>query len=536
MVKTLQFRRGNTATVSAITAAEGEILIDTDKDTIIVGDGILAGGFVLARDDKAIAAFNTTNSAFASINSNWSVTNTSLGIANAAYASVNSNWTVMNALYTVANSAYGAANNAGGADTVARTTANLAYTQANNSRTTANAAYTAANNAGADTVARATANAAFLNSNSAFYKANNIGVNDITFYNNVYFNADTTTLQIPVIYQSNTATVGAASWSSVSSLNYARAAIAGAGKQSDALAIGGRWSPDTGTTEMYNGTSWSIGGELNTRRVNLTASGESASAALAISGYTSGPSYAVSTAVEKYNGTSWTNMNSVSTGRRYPGAAGTATDTLMFGGEASNGSLPTATEHFTGSTWSSGANMSQGIEFHVGTGDSYGAFAISGYAGSYNWNAAITSSTAWFNGVSWTTTGSVITARGWHLGYGCVDFTSYTYSFIAGGYDSSNGNLRSSEIFDPFTNTWSSGGNMSTVRVNQGGGAGGKTAGLAFGGMDASNSMSSAEKYQAAVTWTLGPPANTGLTGQIRFNANTGKFQAYNGSSWVVFA
>ena len=147
MVKTLQFRRGNTATVSAITAAEGEILIDTDKDTIIVGDGILAGGFVLARDDKAIAAFNTTNSAFASINSNWSVTNTSLGIANAAYASVNSNWTVMNALYTVANSAYGAANNAGGADTVARTTANGAYTQANAARTHANAAYGQANTA-----------------------------------------------------------------------------------------------------------------------------------------------------------------------------------------------------------------------------------------------------------------------------------------------------------------------------------------------------------------------------------------------------
>ena len=110
MVKTLQFRRGNTATVSAITAAEGEILIDTDKDTIIVGDGILAGGFVLARDDKAIAAFNTTNSAFASINSNWSVTNTSLGIANAAFASINSNWSVTNSALAISNAAYASVN------------------------------------------------------------------------------------------------------------------------------------------------------------------------------------------------------------------------------------------------------------------------------------------------------------------------------------------------------------------------------------------------------------------------------------------
>jgi hypothetical protein len=63
MSKTLQFRRGNTATVSAITAAEGEILVDTDKDTIVVGDGILAGGYALARDDKATAAFVKANNA-----------------------------------------------------------------------------------------------------------------------------------------------------------------------------------------------------------------------------------------------------------------------------------------------------------------------------------------------------------------------------------------------------------------------------------------------------------------------------------------
>lgn len=64
MAKTLQFRRGNTATVSAITAAEGELLIDTDKDTIIVGDGILPGGFVLARDDKTTSAYNAANAAY----------------------------------------------------------------------------------------------------------------------------------------------------------------------------------------------------------------------------------------------------------------------------------------------------------------------------------------------------------------------------------------------------------------------------------------------------------------------------------------
>ena len=51
MAKQVKHRRGTTAQVAAMTPAEGEIVIDTTKDTACVGDGATAGGNELARSD-----------------------------------------------------------------------------------------------------------------------------------------------------------------------------------------------------------------------------------------------------------------------------------------------------------------------------------------------------------------------------------------------------------------------------------------------------------------------------------------------------
>jgi hypothetical protein len=45
----LQLRRGNTSEHSAFTGLVGEVTIDTDKDTIVVHDGVTAGGIPLAK-------------------------------------------------------------------------------------------------------------------------------------------------------------------------------------------------------------------------------------------------------------------------------------------------------------------------------------------------------------------------------------------------------------------------------------------------------------------------------------------------------
>ena len=51
MATEIKFRRGTTAQHSGFTGAEGEITVDTDKETAVVHDNSTAGGFPLARED-----------------------------------------------------------------------------------------------------------------------------------------------------------------------------------------------------------------------------------------------------------------------------------------------------------------------------------------------------------------------------------------------------------------------------------------------------------------------------------------------------
>ena len=51
MAKLLRLRRGTTTQHNTFTGAEGEVTIDTSKDTAIVHDGVTAGGRPLLRED-----------------------------------------------------------------------------------------------------------------------------------------------------------------------------------------------------------------------------------------------------------------------------------------------------------------------------------------------------------------------------------------------------------------------------------------------------------------------------------------------------
>lgn len=45
----IQLRRGTTAQHSTFTGLVGEVTVDTDKDTLVVHDGVTAGGYPLAK-------------------------------------------------------------------------------------------------------------------------------------------------------------------------------------------------------------------------------------------------------------------------------------------------------------------------------------------------------------------------------------------------------------------------------------------------------------------------------------------------------
>lgn len=56
----LQLRRGTTAQHATFTGAEGEVTVDTTKDTVVVHDGTTAGGHPLAKEDHTHDGYQAT--------------------------------------------------------------------------------------------------------------------------------------------------------------------------------------------------------------------------------------------------------------------------------------------------------------------------------------------------------------------------------------------------------------------------------------------------------------------------------------------
>ena len=79
MAKTIQFKRGTTAQVNAFVGALGEVVVDTDKDVIVVHDGVTAGGFpaaARANTDGSVSILSKTGSSLAEIPSSGLINTT----------------------------------------------------------------------------------------------------------------------------------------------------------------------------------------------------------------------------------------------------------------------------------------------------------------------------------------------------------------------------------------------------------------------------------------------------------------------------
>ena len=63
MAKLLKLRRGTTSQHSSFTGAEGEVTVDTTKDTLVVHDGSTAGGVPLAKESTALTLIDEDNMA-----------------------------------------------------------------------------------------------------------------------------------------------------------------------------------------------------------------------------------------------------------------------------------------------------------------------------------------------------------------------------------------------------------------------------------------------------------------------------------------
>ena len=163
-------------------------------------------------------------------------------------------------------------------------------------------------------------------------------------------------------------------------------AIAGASSTS-ALVFGGE--PDSPTygaySETWNGTAWTEGNNLTTGRAHMAGAGI-VTAALGSGGYLVGVSPTATDKVESYDGTSWTETSTdLGTARYKLGGSGTSTACIVYGGNP--GSL-TVTESFNGTTWTEVADLGTATaamgNAQAPTNTNASALAIGGYAPSYS--------------------------------------------------------------------------------------------------------------------------------------------------------
>jgi hypothetical protein len=274
----------------------------------------------------------------------------------------------------------------------------------------------------------------------------------------LYFNSTTNT------FKETITDIPGATWASGGDVNTARYGIAASGDASNGLIAGGNDNGSPGyknETEVYNGTSWTEVNNLNQERGVFGASNSSPyTDSVAFGGYTG---TANTGHTETWNGSSWTTSPaSLNTARRYNGGLGAvSTNALCCGGKTSPsypGPGHTAVESWNGSSWTEVAEFSTGRnESPVGAGTNTAAII---YGGQYPPGLNVRANTESFDGTSWTELNDLNTARG-YMGGG-----TQTIALAYGGR-ASPGALANTEAWNG--TSWSEVNDISTARAEAGG-------------------------------------------------------------------
>jgi len=154
------------------------------------------------------------------------------------------------------------------------------------------------------------------------------------------------------------------------------------GTQTAGLCMGGHNGTDEIiTTQEYNGSAWSSGGDLATKVQNHGCAGLQ-TAGLEFGGYNGVSTYLNKT--EEYDGSSWSSGGNLSAAKSDVMGFGSLNDGLCAGGDT--GSYQTVVEVYNGTAWSGGNALSavRGAGACSRTATSASGFVAGGYNGSAN--------------------------------------------------------------------------------------------------------------------------------------------------------
>ena len=329
------------------------------------------------------------------------------------------------------------------------------------------------------------------------------------------------------------------STSSTSPMNTARVQGAGGGIQTDGFGAGGYTTTNVATTEEYNGTGFSAGGDLGSARRAMGGTGQTP-AGLVFGGYTT--THVGLT--EEYNGTSWSESGDLSTTRYALSSANSAPQTaaLGFGGYAATKS--NATEEYNGTSWTAGGNLNVATHDAAGAGTQTAGLLCGGSAPSVASNI-----TELYDGSSWTSSGTLNLGRQLNMAFG-----TQTAAVTIGGNKTFSPDTTTDTIETFNGSTWST--SPATLATNRGQafGIGAPTAGIVFGGKSPGPNLSIAEEYNNSInTFTAAAWASGGNMSQNRYGGASGgtptaawyatgyinpgysnATEEYNGSSWTA--
>ena len=258
-------------------------------------------------------------------------------------------------------------------------------------------------------------------------------------------------------------------WASGGALNTARDQAAGAGTYTSTLVFGGG-PPNKDETESYNGSNWTEMNDLNTARRGIAGAGADNTSALAFGGGSPGVDV-----TESWNGSNWTEVNDLNTARYFLGGTGIITAALAYGGTGGS----SATESWNGTNWTSVNSLNSGRDAPASAGIQTSALCIGG-------NPPLTAKTELWNGTNWTEVNDLNTAR---VGAGGAGASNTSAVAFGGGV--SNPSAPPPTVPTTKTEEWNGTNWTETTDLATGrsyiAGSGTKTAALASGGSDTTN-------------------------------------------------
>jgi len=308
--------------------------------------------------------------------------------------------------------------------------------------------------------------------------------------------------------------------------------MAGCGPLTAALGFSGVYpGGNLNNTNEYNGTSWTAGGNLNTAG---RAGGGFGTQTAAVNAGRPG-----SAIVEEYNGTSWSEVNDLPAANYMQAAAGSQTAGTVAGGQPGTSQDVLG---YDGTNWTALTDLNEARNSTSYAGDQNDFLIMGG-------NNNLATTTLW-NGTTHTANATMANGRGPTGSATNAIQPTANGSIVSGGYNGST-TINAAEEYNRSVNTitaaaWASGGNMNTGRGTAGD-CGTYLAGLVFGGnpIAAPYQVSLTEEYNGT-SWTesgdlaqdsadvSGAGTQTAALAFAFSSSPTTITQHYDGSTWTT--